>query len=286
MSHLNLAFKLGITINAIYVIVEFAAGFALDSLGLISDAGHNLGDTISLILALVAFRLAMHSPTDHFTYGFKKSTILVSLVNAVILLVAVGMIIKECIEKFITPQPIDGTLVAVTAGIGVLINGLTAWLFIKDKEKDLNVKGAYLHMAADAMVSVGVVVSGIIIDYTGWTIIDPIIGLVIAVVIIVSTWNLLHNSVRLTLDGVPEGIDVEEIRKEIEQTEGVDECHHLHIWAISTTENALTAHIIANEGSDAEQVRKRLKEKLNAHGLTHSTLEFEKEHCHEKSCGC
>ena len=177
LTSLNKAFIIGITLNIAFVIVEFGVGFYYNSLGLLSDAGHNLGDVASLVLAMLAFRLQKVHPNSRYTYGYKKSTILVSLLNAVILLVAVGIIIAESVDKLFHPVSVDGSAIAWTAGVGVVINALTAWLFMKDKDKDLNVKGAYLHMAADALVSVGVVASGIIITYTGWSIIDPIIGL-------------------------------------------------------------------------------------------------------------
>ena len=180
LTSLNKSFIIGITLNILFVLVEFGIGFYYDSLGLLSDAGHNLGDVASLVLAMLAFRLAKVHPNSRYTYGYKKSTVLVSLLNAVILLVAVGIIITESIEKLFHPVPVEGAAIAWTAGVGVVINAVTAWLFMKDKEKDLNVKGAYLHMAADTLVSVGVVISGIIIMYTGWTLVDPIIGLVIA----------------------------------------------------------------------------------------------------------
>ena len=196
LTSLNKSFIIGITLNILFVLVEFGIGFYYDSLGLLSDAGHNLGDVASLVLAMLAFRLAKVHPNSRYTYGYKKSTVLVSLLNAVILLVAVGIIITESIEKLFHPVPVEGAAIAWTAGVGVVINAVTAWLFMKDKEKDLNVKGAYLHMAADTLVSVGVVISGIIIMYTGWTLVDPIIGLVIAVIIVISTWSLLHDSQR------------------------------------------------------------------------------------------
>ena len=259
---LNKAFIIGITLNIAFVIVEFGVGFYYNSLGLLSDAGHNLGDVASLVLAMLAFRLQKVHPNSRYTYGYKKSTILVSLLNAVILLVAVGIIIAESIDKLFHPVSVDGSAIAWTAGVGVVINALTAWLFMKDKDKDLNVKGAYLHMAADALVSVGVVASGIIITYTGWSIIDPIIGLGIAVVIIVSTWGLLHDSLRLSLDGVPVGIDAQKIQQIIMEQPGVENCHHLHIWALSTTETALTAHIVIDNITQLEEVKQHIKEAL------------------------
>ena len=291
VTSLNKAFIIGIVLNISFVIVEFGVGFYYDSLGLLSDAGHNLGDVASLILAMLAFRLEKVHPNSRYTYGYKKSTILVSLLNAVILLVAVGIIIAESIDKLFHPVSVDGSAIAWTAGVGVVINALTAWLFMKDKDKDLNVKGAYLHMAADALVSiglvsVGVVASGIIIMYTGWSIIDPIIGLGIAVIIIVSTWGLLHDSLRLSLDGVPVGIDTQQIQQLIVEQPGVESCHHLHIWAISTTETALTAHVVVDDIAKMEEIKHRIKEALEAAGIHHATLEIEGEEvtCSTECC--
>ena len=179
----NKAFIIGIALNLIFVLVEATAGFWYDSLALLSDAGHNLSDVISLVLALLAFRMAKVKPNSRYTYGYKKSTVLVSLLNAIILLVAVGIILAESIEKLRNPQPIAGGVIAWVAGVGILINAFTAFLFLKDKERDLNIKGAYLHLMADALVSVGVVISGVIISYTHWYIIDPIIGIAIGIFI-------------------------------------------------------------------------------------------------------
>jgi len=272
---LNKAFIIGIVLNLAFVVIEFAAGFWFDSLALLSDAGHNLSDVVSLVLALLAFRLAKVKANERYTYGYKKSTILVSLLNAVILLVAVGAIVIESIHKLNNPAVVPGGAIAWVAGMGVLINAFTAFLFMKDKEKDLNVKGAYLHMAADALVSVGVLVAGIVISRTSWYIIDPIIGLIVAVVILISTWNLLHDSLRLTLDGVPTSIDSQKVVKAIRALPGVDDVHHIHIWAISTTENALTAHIVLKQPESMQEVKHLIRHRL------HATLEFEVpgEHC-------
>lgn len=286
VSSLNRAFIIGIVLNIGFVLAEFGAGFWFDSLGLLSDAGHNLSDVASLILAMLAFRLAKVSPTSKYTYGLKKSTVLVSLLNAVILLIAVGIIISESITKFIHPQPVEGGAIAWVAGIGVLINGFTAWLFLKDKDKDLNVKGAYLHMAADALVSIGVVISGILIIYTGWYIIDPIIGIVIALVIVYSTWGLLRDSLRLSLDGVPVGTNLSEIEEVMTSVSGVENIHHLHVWAISTTETALTAHVVLSDISRMEEIKEEVKHQLSDIGVQHVTLEMElpSAACH-KGCG-
>ena len=278
---LNKAFIIGIVLNLAFVVIEFAAGFWFDSLALLSDAGHNLSDVVSLVLALLAFRLAKVKANERYTYGYKKSTILVSLLNAVILLVAVGAIVIESIHKLNNPAVVPGGAIAWVAGVGVLINAFTAFLFMKDKEKDLNVKGAYLHMAADALVSVGVLVAGIVISRTGWYIIDPIIGLIVAVVILISTWNLLHDSLRLTLDGVPTSIDSQKVVKAIRALPGVDDVHHIHIWAISTTENALTAHIVLKQPEGMQEVNHLIRHRLEDFGIGHTTLEFEVpgEHC-------
>ena len=278
---LNKAFIIGIVLNLAFVVIEFAAGFWFDSLALLSDAGHNLSDVVSLVLALLAFRLAKVKANERYTYGYKKSTILVSLLNAVILLVAVGAIVIESIHKLSNPAVVPGGAIAWVAGLGVLINAFTAFLFMKDKEKDLNVKGAYLHMAADALVSVGVLVAGIVISRTGWYIIDPIIGLIVAVVILISTWNLLHDSLRLTLDGVPTSIDSQKVVKAIRALPGVDDVHHIHIWAISTTENALTAHIVLKQPEGMQEVKHLIRHRLEDFGIGHATLEFEVpgEHC-------
>lgn len=289
---LNAIFIFGITLNLVFVIVEFLAGYFSDSVGLISDAGHNLSDVASLVLAMMAYRLAKVKANKHYTYGFKKGTVLVSLTNAVLLLIAIGFIIKESIEKFIHPQPVEGGVIIWVAAIGVVINALTAWLFIKDKEKDLNIKGAYLHMAADTLVSVGVVISGIVIVFTGWYIIDPIIGLLIAVIIVISTWKLLSDSLRLAIDGVPENIHVTEISDLILAIPGVEGAHHIHVWAISTTENALTAHIVIQNIDKMESIKHLLKCELAQKGIQHATLEFEVPGCDcqesggIKDCGC
>ena len=274
-SRLTKAFLWGIGLNVMYVVVETVFGFLYNSMGLLSDAGHNLSDVAALVLSLIAIRLAMKKTDSHFTYGYKKSTILISLLNAIILFVAVGFIVVESVEKIITPQAVDGLGVAWIAGIGVIGNGATMLFFRKDQEGDLNVKGAYLHMLADALVSVGVVVSGIIIHFTNWYIIDPIVGLIVAVVIILSAWELLRESLRLAIDAVPAGISVDEIREALMENPEVTDVHHIHIWAVSTTENALTAHIKVKDILKEEDIKKSLKSILAKYNIPHSTLEFE-----------
>lgn len=274
------AFVWGIGLNMAYVVVEALFGFIYNSMGLLSDAGHNLSDVAALALSLLAVRLSMKKADLRFTYGYKKSTVLISLVNAIILFGAVGVIVYESIEKLITPQPVDGIAVAWIAGIGVVVNFLTMLLFRKGQKEDLNIKGAYLHMMADALVSVGVVVSGIIIHFTSWYVIDPIVGLLVACVILISAWGLLRESVRLAVDAVPEGISVDEIRSAILENPEVTDIHHIHIWPISTTENALTAHLKVTNLLDSDKILKEAKECLKAHGISHSTLELESAESH------
>ena len=275
VTSLNKAFIWGIALNVGFVVVEFAVGLCYGSMGLLSDAGHNLSDVASLLLAMLAFRLAQARATPKYTYGYKKSTVLISLLNSVILLIAVGVIVAESIGRMLHPEPVVGGAIAWTAGVGVAINGFTAWLFMKDKDRDLNVKGACLHMAADALVSVGVLVSGLVISWTGWTVVDPIVGLAVAGVIVASVWSLTRDSLRLSLDGVPGGIDIAEIERKMEAVPGVRAVHHIHVWAISTTENALTAHVVLDSLSRMEEVKHALKELLGRSGIPHATLEFE-----------
>lgn len=257
-----------------------------DSIGLLSDAGHNLSDVFSLLLAMVALKLSTSHATSRFTYGHRKASVLISLLNAIILLIAVGAIIVESIEKFFTPSEVNGTLIIWTATVGIVINGLTAWVLHRQHQHDINTRGAFLHMLADTLVSIGVVVSGIVIHYTGWTVIDPIIGLIIAVVILGSTWHLLTESLRMSTDAVPEGFDVGEVTRQIERQENVLNVHHVHIWAISTTETALTAHIVIPDANLLETVTKHVKELLDSLGIHHSTLELEtrSSHCRDHSC--
>ena len=279
-------FILSIILNGLFVLIEAGVGLWQNSLSLLSDAGHNLSDVFSLLLVLIAFHLVKVKRNEHYTYGYRKSTILISLLNAVILLVAVGAIVIESIHKFSNPVEVNGIAVSWTAGVGILINGATALLLMRGQKSDLNVRGAFLHMAADTLVSVGVVISGIIIYYTGWTIIDPIVSLIIAIVILISTWELLSDSLRLAVDGIPEGMELEEIEHLITEEEHVKETHHIHVWAISTTETALTAHIVLDDLTCWPEVTERLKHTLAEHGISHVTLEPETSdwHCHDHEC--
>lgn len=287
-SSINRAFVVGIILNSIYVVVEAAWGFMSGSLALLSDAGHNLGDVATLLLALFAIKLGEVEPTDRFTYGFRKSSILVSLANAVLLLIAIGIIGYEAVRRLDNPPELQGQTIAIVAAIGIAINTVTAMLFFRDKDKDLNIKGAYLHLAADALVSLGVVLTGIAIIYTGWFWLDSVVSFAIILVIFYGTWGLLKESLTLSLGGVPNGIDLQEVRQAVLGVEGILDMHHVHIWAISTTQNALTAHIVVSKDRADELVEiiKRVKHEIQHLNIEHSTLEveFDGEHCGVKSC--
>lgn len=277
-------FILGIVLNLAFVLVEAGAGLWLGSLALLSDAGHNLSDVFSLLLALLAFRMMRIQPSQKYTYGYKRMTILVSLVNALLLFVAVAAILWSSVEKILHPSPVQGEVVAWVAGIGILVNAFTAYLFFKGKDHDLNVKGAYLHMAADTLVSVGVLVAGVVIQLTGWYIVDPLIGIVVGVAILFSSWGLLRDSMTLTLDGVPRGIDPKKVKQTMLDQKGVIGVHHLHIWALSTTENALTAHVVVDDLAEEKEIKHAVKDALAAVGVQHATLELEKSgECAEQS---
>ncbi|MDD5360706.1 MAG: cation diffusion facilitator family transporter [Ignavibacteria bacterium] len=286
---LNKAFIFGISLNLLYTAIEFGAGFHFNSLVLMSDAGHNLSDVASLFLSLLAFKLSGISANKRFTFGYKKGTILASLINSILLLVVVGGIIKEAIERLSVPPQAQGLSISVVAFIGIFINAFTAYLFFKEKEKDINVKGAFLHLAIDALVSLGAVVSGIVIHYSGWNIIDPVISMAIAVIIVFSTWSLLKESFALSNDAVPKGIDLEKVKESVMQVDGIADIHHMHVWAISTTENALTMHILlkdSNELFNTEKIKNNVKHILLHLNIQHTTLELEipGEDCAEPDC--
>jgi cobalt-zinc-cadmium efflux system protein len=288
LDHLNTAFIVGIILNSAFVVIEAVVGFANGSLSLLTDAGHNLSDVASLALALLAFKLSKIKANNVYTYGYKRSTIVVSLLNAVILVAAVGIIAYEAILRIGHPQPIPGITVAWVAFAGIAVNGITAWLFMKDKEKDLNVKGAYMHMAVDAIVSLGVVVSGVIIYFTKWYWVDSAVSLIIVIVIIAGTWRLLMDSIRLEINGVPKQMDLNQIKAELMKAKGVKDVHHMHVWALSTTENALTAHLVIQPESinDFNKIKHDLRHRLEHLDIQHSTFEpeFAGETCHEKQC--
>lgn len=287
LTNIGRAFIIGIVLNLAFVLIEFITGFYTNSLALLSDAGHNLSDVATLALSLFAFRISKRKATSRYTYGFHKSTILASLINAVILLIAVGSIGWEAIQRFISPEETQGAAISTVAGVGIVINAVSALFFFRNKEEDLNVKGAYLHLLLDALVSAGVVVAGFFITYTGLKWIDPFISLVIMAVVIYSTWGLLTESLKLSLDAVPTAIQLDTIKAEILKTKGVRSIHHVHIWAMSTTKNAMTAHLILERGLTDQQeakLKQEVKHALEHLNIQHVTLETEIEDCREASC--
>ncbi len=270
------AFALAIGINTLFVVIEFIYGFIANSTALMADAGHNLSDVLGLALAWGAAVLAKRAPNKNFTYGLRGSSIVAALLNALLLMLACGAIAWEAVMRFSAPPPVAGMTVSVVAAIGVAINGFSAWLFMAGSKGDLNIRGAYQHMAADAAISLGVVISGIVIMYTGWVWLDPAVSLVIVAMIVISTWSLLRESVQLVLAGVPPSIDSTAVKAFLSKQEGVSEVHDLHIWAMSTTETALTAHLVMPGGypGDArvDAIGVQLREDFK---IAHCTLQVE-----------
>jgi cobalt-zinc-cadmium efflux system protein len=275
------AFAIGIVLNTLFVAAEAAAGLWTGSLSLLADAGHNLSDVLSLLLAWGATILARRAPAGRRTYGLRKGTILASLANAILLLVAVGAISSEAIRRFMAPAPIDSDIVIITAGLGVVINGLTAMLFMRGAHDDLNVRGAFLHMAADAGISLAVVIGGFAMAWTGLLWIDPALSLLIAVVIVLGTWGLLRDSMDLAMDAAPRGIDVDAVRRYLAGLPGVEDVHDLHVWAISTTETAMTAHILRPQNDDGDAFLHTACEGLESRfRIGHATLQVETSDAH------
>ena len=272
----NLAFALAISLNILFVIIEASYGVIADSLALIADAGHNLSDVISLLLAWGANRLATKPSSDKRTYGLRRVTILASLSSAILLLVALGGIGWEAIGRLFDPQPVEGMIVIIVAGIGVVINGLTAWLFMAGQKHDLNIRAAYLHMAADAGISLGVVIAGVLILVSGWLWLDPLISILIVLVILAGTWQLLKDSINLSVDAVPQGTDFSGIKNYLGSLPEVTELHDLHVWALSTTETALTVHlVISRKVIDNEFLVEIQKHLHDEYDIEHSTIQLE-----------
>jgi cobalt-zinc-cadmium efflux system protein len=272
------AFAIGIVLNTAFVVVEAAYGYLSNSMSLVADAGHNLSDVLGLAAAWIAAILVRRRATARFTYGYRGSSILAALFNAVFLLVAMGAVIWEALVRLVHPEPVAGTTVMVVAAIGILVNGLTAWLFASGAKGDINVRGAFLHMAADAAVSAGVVIAGLVIQLTGLSWLDPAVSLVIAALVVWATWGLLRDSVAMSLDAVPPEISPEAVTGFLRERPGVADLHDLHIWPMSTTSVALTVHLVMAEGhreagngfltETAEGLRSRF-------GIGHATLQIE-----------
>ena len=273
----NRSFAIAVILNTLFVVIEAVYGVLSGSLALIADAGHNLSDVMGLIMAWVARWLASKAATYSKTYGLKKTTILAALFNALILIAAVGGITWEAIQRLTDPADVAGLTVVVVAGIGVLINGATMMLFLKGQKGDINIRGAFLHMAADTAVSVGVVISGTILMFTSLTWIDPVVSLIIAAVIFLGTWQLLKDSVNLAVDAVPKGIDPSAVHERLESLPGVQSAHHLHIWALSTTENALTVHLVKPDPESDDQVINEASAMLaDEFNIQHTTIQWER----------
>jgi cobalt-zinc-cadmium efflux system protein len=272
------AFAVGIGLNLAFVIVETVFGFLAGSMALVADAGHNLSDVLGLVVAWAGATMARRSPSRRFTYGFKKASILAALANALFLMVAIGAIAAEAVRRLFQPSPAEGMTVIIVASVGILINGFTALLFARGRNHDINIRGAYLHMAADAGVSAAVVVSGALILWTGQYWVDPAMSLIIAGVIFWGSFSLLKESVWMSLAGVPSSIDLDEVEAELERLEAVTAVHDLHVWPLSTTENALTVHLVSPNGtSDAllDRARTMLHDRF---GIEHSTIQIERTH--------
>ena len=279
------AFAIGIALNLAYVAVEAFYGWRVDSLALLADAGHNLSDVAGLVLAWIALGASRLPGNARHTYGWRRGSILASFVNAVVLLVAMGSLGWEALERLRSPAPVAGVTMMLVAGIGVVINTLTAWLFMAGSKEDLNIRGAFLHMAADALVSIGVVVAGALYLWRGWDWIDPAVSLAIAAVVVLGTWRLLRDSVHLLFDGVPEGIDLREVASALAELPGVSGVHHLHVWATSTTERALTAHLVTDDRDVSELLRAANAVLAERFGITHPTLQTEDSAYAARHCG-
>ncbi len=274
---------MGIFLNIIFVAVEVIYGFISNSSALLADAGHNASDVLGLIFAWTAAWLATIRPRGKYTYGLRKTTILVAILNAFLLFAALAAIGWDSYSKLKDPRPVAGDQIMIVAGIGVVVNTLTALLFLKGQKHDLNLRGAFLHMAADAGVSLGVVVAGLLINLTGSYRIDPVMSFIIIAVILYSTWGLFSDSVNLALDAVPKNIDIEAVRQFIESQAGVENLHDLHIWAMSTTQSALTAHLVMPAGNDDAFISKMQTELRKRFNIGHTTFQIEKRNL-EKEC--
>lgn len=270
------AFALAVALNLAFVVAEVAAGFVSGSIALLADAGHNFSDVLSLLLAWAASVLSARPPSEQFTYGLKSSSILAAIANAALLWVAVGAVLVETIRRFTEPSPVAGTTMMIVAGVGIAVNALSALLFAKGSKSDINLRAAFVHLVADAVVSVGVVGAGLVILLTGIELIDPITSLVITGVIAWSSWGLLRDSLRMGMLGVPQGIDGAKVRTFLESLPGVVRVHDLHIWPMSTTETALTAHLVMPEGQPGDGFLQDLAHELaHAFGIGHPTIQIE-----------
>ena len=272
----GLAFALGLALNLGFVAVETAYGVIANSVALLADAGHNLSDVLGLAIAWTASILARHRPSHRFTYGLRSSSILAALFNAIVLLIAVGGIVVEALNRLAAPAPVASGTVMLVAAVGILVNGATALLFLRGRHGDLNIRAAFLHMGADAGVSLGVVLAGAVILATGWLWLDPATSLVIALVIVIGTWRLLRDAMNMALHAVPAGIDPAEVREHLAAIVGVCAVHDLHIWPMSTTETALTCHLVMPAGHPGDELLAHVAQQLHERfTIDHATIQIE-----------
>ena len=272
------AFLIGIVLNVGFVLIEAGYGISVNSVALLADAGHNLSDVLGLLIAWGAATLSKRQPSAHYSYGLRRTSILAALFNAVFLLVAIGAIAFEAVQRLMHPQPVEGGVIMAVASVGIVINGITAWLFASGRKGDINIRGAFLHMAADAAVSAGVVIAGFLVIRTGWLWLDPATSLVIVAVILVGTWGLLRSSVAMSLDRVPEGIAPAEVDSALMALPGVTKVHDLHIWSMSTTDIALTCHLVMPEGCPGDSFLHDASQMLHDHfEIGHSTIQVEQD---------
>jgi len=278
------AFAIGAALNVVFIAAEVGYGFAADSLALLADAGHNAADVLGLLLAWGAVWASRQKPSQGFTYGWRRSSIMASLVNAVLLLAAVGVIVVEAVQRFANPEPVATGTVMVVAGLGILVNGITAWLFARGRKGDLNIRSAFQHFAADAAVSAGVVAAALVMRQTGWLWVDPVVAIAVGAVITVTGWATLKEALRLSLDAVPNGIDCATIEAYLAALPGVQAVHHLHVWPTSTTEVALTAHLVIPEAGPHDALLGRIAHDLgHDHGIAHPTIQIEAD---AAACAC
>ena len=271
------AFAFGVSLNLVFIGVEVVAGITSGSLALLADAGHNATDVLSLLLAWGASLLATRTPNRRRTYGFRRATILAALANSLLIMAAVGIIVWEASQRFVRPTSADASVVIVVALIGVAINTATAMLFLRGRKADLNLRAAFAHMLADAGVSAGVVLSGVLLAVTGWMWVDPSVSLLIAAVVVWGTWSILRASLNLALDGVPEDVDLSDVRAYLASLPGVLEVHDLHVWALSTTETALTAHLLRPDASNEDELlREAARDLCERFSICHITLQWER----------
>jgi len=273
-ANFNAAFAIGIGLNIAFVAIEAFYGWKVNSLALLADAGHNLSDVIGLVLAWGGALAGKLRPDARHTYGWKRASILAAFINALLLLVAMGSLVWEAAHRLQSPEPIEGVTIMVVAGIGIVVNTVTALMFMRGRDSDLNIRGAFLHMAADALVSAGVVVAGGLALWFGWNWLDPVVSLVIAAVIVVGTWNLFRQSLHLLFDGVPESVDLRAVQALLEGLPGVARVHDLHVWAMGTSEIAMTAHLVMPDGQADDAFLEQATHELHEHfEIEHVTLQ-------------